>query len=148
MLSLDFREFIQSLNAHNVRYLVIGGFAVAIHGHPRYTKDLDVWLDSTSENATRIVMALADFGFGSVGLTEKDFSEEKQVIQLGYPPNRIDLLTYADGVDFEACYADRLTVDVGGVPVDFISLEKLKRNKRTTGRLQDLADLEALEEPK
>jgi predicted nucleotidyltransferase len=145
LLSQDFKEFIQSLNANDVQYLIIGGYAVAVHGHPRYTKDLDVWLESSETNALKVVKALQDFGFGSLGLSDKDFVEPELVIQLGYPPNRIDLLTYADGVAFTDCYQRRMMVEIGGVSVNFIGLEELKKNKLASGRPQDLADLSALE---
>lgn len=145
MLNQDFREFIGSLNDNQVRYLVIGGYAVALHGYPRYTKDMDVWLEMGAENAARTVKALEQFGFGSLGLQESDFLEPDQVIQLGYPPVRIDLITSAPGVEFGSCYASRVEVEIEGVVVNFIDLENLKRNKRASGRLQDLADLENLE---
>jgi hypothetical protein len=145
VLSLDFKEFIELLNANQVRYLVIGGYAIALHGHPRYTKDLDIWIEMTRDNAAQIVRALDQFGFGSLGLKEDDFLVADQIIQLGYPPNRIDLLTSAPGVDFETCYASRVCTDVDGVPINFIDLENLKKNKRSCGRKQDLADLEALD---
>lgn len=144
MLSQDFKEFIKSLNANQVRYLVVGGYAVAIHGHPRYTKDMDVWLELSPENAAQIVKALDQFGFGSLGLREEDFLDATQVVQLGYPPNRIDLILSLLGVDFDSCYQTRLQVPVEGVTVNFIDLENLKRNKKAVGRLQDLADLENL----
>ena len=92
VLSPDFREFLQSLNDNRVRYLVVGGYAVAAHGHPRYTKDLDIWFAVAPENLRRLIAALDQFGFSSLGLTEEDFSVPDQVIQLGYPPSRIDLL--------------------------------------------------------
>ena len=145
MLNQDFREFIQSLNDNGVRYLVIGGYAVALHGYPRYTKDMDVWIELSAENAARMVKALEQFGFGSLGLQASDFSEPDQVIQLGYPPARIDLITTAPGVEFESCYESRVEVEIEGVVVNFIDRESLKRSKRATGRLQDLADLENLE---
>jgi len=145
MLNRDFKEFIASLNESEVRYLVVGGYALAFHGHPRYTKDLDVWIWSDSSNAERVVAALAAFGFESLGLSADDFREPDQVIQLGYPPNRIDLLTSIAGVSFAESYPSRVTVDIGGVPVDFIDLANFKRNKAAAGRLQDLADLEELE---
>lgn len=144
VLSQDFKEFIQSLNDNHVRYLVIGGYAVAFHGHPRYTKDLDVWIDLSQENAERMVAALAQFGFASLGLQAKDFLDPDQVIQLGHPPNRIDILTALAGVDFENCYAKKVLTTIDGVEVTFIDLKNLKENKRTVGRLQDLADLEKL----
>lgn len=145
MLNQDFREFIQSLNANQVRYLVIGGYAVALHGYPRYTKDMDVWIEMTAENAAKMVKALDQFGFRSLGLKMNDFLEPHQIIQLGYPPARIDLITTPPGIDFESCYTSRVEVEIEGVIVNFIDLENLKRSKRAAGRLQDLADLENLE---
>lgn len=144
VLSQDFKEFVQSLNENSVRYLVIGGYAVAFHGHPRYTKDLDVWIELSQENARRMVIALEQFGFASLGLQEKDFLDPNQVIQLGYPPNRIDILAELVGVDFEKCYAQKISTTIDGVQVNFIDLKNLKENKKAVGRLQDLADLEKL----
>ena len=145
MLNQDFREFIQSLNDNQVRYLVVGGYAVAIHGYPRYTKDIDIWIDMNPQNARRIILALEQFGFGSLGLKQDDFLEADIIVQLGYPPRRIDLLTTLPGVDFETCYEDKIIVDIEGVPVNFIDLENLKQNKQSSGRAQDLADIENLE---
>ncbi len=144
MLNQDFREFVASLNASGVRYLVVGGYAVALHGHPRYTKDIDVWLEATPENAARVLVALDAFGFASSGIAQADFLIPDQIIQLGYPPNRIDLLTSLSGVDFADCYPARVQVDIDGVPVAFIDLENLKKNKRAAARTQDIADLENL----
>lgn len=145
ILSPDFKEFIQSLNDNNVRYLVVGGYAVALHGHPRYTKDLDIWFWLDQGNASLIVAALDQFGFGSLGLQPDDFMVADQIIQLGYPPNRIDMLTTVPGVEFEECYANRVIVELDGTDVNFIDLENLKKNKRASGRYQDLADLENLQ---
>jgi hypothetical protein len=144
LLNQDFREFIELLNNNDVRYLVVGGYAVALHGHPRYTKDIDIWIELTPENADRVVQALEQFGFGSLGLKPADFLEPSQVIQLGYPPRRIDLLTSLKGVDFNDCYQDRTTIVIEGMNIDFINLANLKKNKQATGRHQDLADLENL----
>ena len=144
MLSQDFKEFIESLNANGVRYLVVGGYAVALHGHPRYTKDMDIWVEMSQENATKMVKALEQFGFASLGLKEADFLVPDQIIQLGYPPNRIDILTTLSGVDFTLCYEARKMVKMEGVDVNFIDLENLKKNKLATGRHQDLADFENL----
>ena len=141
----DFREFAACLNAREVHYLIVGGYAVAFHGHPRYTKDFDVWIERSRDNIQRLLAALEDFGFGSVGLEGSDFVEPDQIIQLGYPPHRIDILTSLVGVEFEACYADRETVTVEQVELHFIGLEGLRLNKRASGRHQDLADLENLE---
>ena len=145
MLNQDFKEFIQSLNDNEVRYLVVGGYAVALHGNPRYTKDMDVWIEMSQENAANMVNALEQFGFGSLGLKAEDFLTPDQIIQLGYAPDRIDILTTLAGVTFEDCYASRVQTAIDEVNVNFIDLENLKKNKQATGRLQDLADLEKLE---
>ena len=112
MLNQDFKEFIQSLNDSGVRYLVVGGYAVALHGYPRYTKDMDVWVDMTADNASKILKALDQFGFGSLGVKELDFIVPNQMLQLGYPPGRIDILTTIPGVEFSECYTARATVEV------------------------------------
>lgn len=145
MLSKDFREFIKLLNENKVKYLVVGGYAVALHGHPRYTKDLDIWIELSPENAKKILLALEVFGFGSLDLKTDDFLEEDQVIQLGFPPNRIDIITALKDVTFKECYKSKLQVIIEDVEINFISLEDLKKNKRATGRPQDLADVENLE---
>ena len=145
MFSQDFKEFIESLNAKHVRYLVVGGYAVAIHGHPRYTKDLDIWVECNLQNAQAIIQALSQFGMGSLGLSEQDFLTPDQVVQLGYPPNRIDILVSISGVEFSECFPSRVEVLLDGVKVNFIDFEHLKLNKKASGRLQDLADLENLE---
>jgi predicted nucleotidyltransferase len=142
----DFKEFLECLAGRDVRYLVVGGYAVAAHGHPRYTGDLDLWVWTAAENAESLLTALDDFGFGSVGLVANDFTEPGRVVQLGYPPVRIDLLTSIDGVEFEGCFNRRVEVVVDGLPVPFIALDDLRRNKASSGRPQDLADLAALEE--
>jgi hypothetical protein len=145
-LDRDFREFIECCVAHEVRFLIVGGYAVAAHGHPRFTKDIDVWLWTDQRNAERLIAALDDFGFGSLGLTATDFTEPEVVIQLGYPPKRIDHLTSIDGVNFDACYPDRLVVDIeDGFSVPFIDRTNLLKNKRAAARPQDLADVAALE---
>ena len=144
MFNQDFKEFIQSLNDNQVRYLVVGGYAVALHGYPRYTQDIDIWIELSLENASRMVSALEQFGFGTLGLREQDFLEADTIIQLGYTPRRIDLLTTLTGVDFDQCYMVRIVVDMDGVPVNFIDMENLKKNKRATGRAQDTADIENL----
>ncbi len=145
MFNQDFKEFIESLNNNHVRYLVIGGYAVAVHGHPRYTKDLDIWVERNRENAQALIQALAQFGMGSLGLTENDFLEPDQVVQLGYPPNRIDILVTVSGIEFADCYPDRIKISLDGVEVNFLDIVNLKKNKKASGRLQDLADLENLE---
>jgi hypothetical protein len=146
MLNRDFREFIELLDSNKVKYLVLGGYAVAFHGHPRYTKDLDIWLESSEDNALRVLRALEEFGFGGMGLTKEDFLQKGQVIQLGFPPNRIDLINSPSGVDFTECYSSRIEIEFDGLKISVIDLESLKKNKKASGRLQDLADLEKLGE--
>ena len=144
VLDKDFREFIALLNANNVRYLVVGDYAVGFHGYPRYTKDLDVWIESTGENAERLTRALIEFGFGSAGLSVDDFTTEGEVVQLGYPPNRIDIVTSCEGVDFVDCYAAKNEMEVDGLRIDFIDIENLIKNKASVARPQDLADISNL----
>jgi hypothetical protein len=144
MLNNDFKEFAELLNAKGVDYLVVGGYALAAHGHPRYTGDIDFWVRPTADNIDRLISVLQDFGFASLGLTAEDF-EPDVVIQLGQPPRRIDLLTHIDGVEFEACYAQRERVEVDGHLLNIIGLVDFKTNKRATGRLKDQADLESLD---
>lgn len=144
-LSRGFRELLECFARHEVRFLIVGGWALAAHGHPRMTKDLDIWVLADSANADAVIEALEDFGFGDLDLTAEDFLESDMVVQLGYPPNRVDLLTSPDGVDFESCWADRLDVTMDGLDVPFIGLEGLKQNKRSSGRPQDLVDIQILE---
>ena len=144
VLNKDFREFIQLLNDHDVLYLVVGGYAVAFHGYPRYTKDIDLWIQLDKSNAEKILKVLQDFGFGSLELTVEDFLDPEQVIQLGYPPNRIDILTDIKGVDFTKCYSSKIEAAIEGTTVNFIDLDNLRKNKKATARHQDLADLENL----
>ena len=145
MLNQDFKEFIALLNQHNVQYIVIGGYALAFHGHPRYTKDIDIWIDAKEDNAKRVLDVLRDFGFGSVNLDIQDFISEENIIQLGYPPNRIDILTSAKGVVFGDCISSSHLIMIGDLEVRFLDIQNLIVNKQQTGRLQDLADVEALE---
>ena len=148
MLNRDFKEFIKLLNDNQVHYLVVGGYAVAVHGYPRYTKDMDVWLELSAENAAKILKALDQFGFGSLGLQIEDFLNPNQVVQLGHPPNRIDLILSLQGVDFSLCYQSRIQVSIDDIAVNFIDLENLRKNKKSVARLQDLADLENLSDKK
>jgi hypothetical protein len=145
-LNRDFSEFIASCAVHDVRFLIVGGYAVAAHGHPRFTKDLDVWIWVDEQNAHRLVSALDDFGFGSLGLTPADFLEEGIVVQLGYPPQRIDIITKVDGVEFGPCWDRRTEIEIGGRHVPFISADDLLANKKASGRPQDIADMAAIAE--
>ena len=144
VLNQDFKEFLQSLNANDVRYLIIGGYALAFHGHPRYTKDLDIWIDLDKNNAGKVVQALQDFGFASLGLAPDDFLEPDIVIQLGYPPSRIDLLVGLKGAVFEECYSNRQIRVIDGIEINVIDRTNLIRLKQEAGRHQDLADIDNL----
>ena len=142
----DFRELLALFNAHHVEYMIVGGYALAFHGAPRFTGDLDVLVKPDPENAQRILAALETFGFASVGLTPGDFSHPDQVVQLGVPPVRIDLLTSLTGTSWDEAFAGRTAGSYGDVPVYYIGREQFIANKRATGRKRDLADLEALGE--
>lgn len=146
MLNKDFREFIESLNSNGVRYLVLGGYALAFHGHPRYTKDLDIWLELSTPNAERTLAALADFGFSGLDLSTEDFMIKGMVVQLGYPPSRIGLINSPDGVEFEECWEKRIIVHLEGLAIPIIDIENFRKNKKESGRPQDLADLDAVSE--
>jgi hypothetical protein len=143
-LPQDFKEFFQSFNQHEVEYLLVGGYAVGYHGYPRATIDIDVWVASNRENARRVVAALEDFGFGSQMLAEELFLEADQVIRMGLPPMRIEILTSISGVEFYDAYEQRIEDVLDGVPVKLISLRHLKANKVAAARTKDLADLEEL----
>ena len=143
MLNRDFKEFAELLNAKGVDYLVVGGYALAAHGHPRYTGDIDFWVHPSADNLLRLLAVLQDFGFGSLGLTAADFDGD-MVVQLGRPPRRIDLLTVIDGVEFDTCWSRREQVELAGVRLPIIGLADFKANKQASGRLKDLADLESL----
>ncbi len=145
-LPQDWRLFIESLNSNGVEYLIVGAVALAHHGFPRYTGDLDVLVRSSPENAKRLEAALQNFGFGRLGLGAADFVTSYRVVQLGVPPNRIDILTSITGVSFEEAWEGRAEVELGGVRMNFIGRHALIKNKRSIGRPQDQADLEALGE--
>ncbi|MBP7936840.1 MAG: hypothetical protein KA354_19535 [Phycisphaerae bacterium] len=143
-LPRDFREFFQLLNANQVEYLLVGGYAVIYYGYPRSTGDLDVWVATNADNARKLLATLDQFGFGHAGATAEVLSEPNRVIRMGVPPLRIEIQTSISGATFADCYARRLIADLGGIPVPVISVEDLKRNKRAAGRHKDLTDLENL----
>ncbi|HKQ99147.1 MAG TPA: DUF6036 family nucleotidyltransferase [Pyrinomonadaceae bacterium] len=142
LLPPDFREFLQLLNSHDVKYLLVGGYAVGYYGYPRATADMDIWVATDSGNVENILAALAEFGFAKV--EPELFTKEQQVLRMGVPPLRIELLTGVSGVEFEDCYAQRVIANLGGVEVNLISLQDLKTNKVASGRYKDLNDLEHL----
>ncbi|MDX1637741.1 MAG: DUF6036 family nucleotidyltransferase [Balneolaceae bacterium] len=141
----DFEDFIKLLNEHEVRYLIVGAFAVSFHSRPRFTGDLDVYLDHYPENIETLLLALNDFGFESIGLSVKDFQEDN-IIQLGYEPNRINLLTGISGVAFGDAFHSRVKGNYGDETAWFISLDDLIKNKKASDRLKDKSDLELLEQ--
>ena len=143
MLNQDFKEFAELLNARGVEYLVVGGYALAAHGHPG---DIDFWVRLSQDNIRRLLGALQAFGFGSLALKVEDFDSDT-ILQLGQPPRRIDILTAIDGVDFDACFERRESAVLGGVPLNVIGLTDFIANKKASGRLKDQVDLEALDPP-
>ncbi len=144
-LDQDFKEFIELLNKHEVEYLLIGGYAVALHGYVRNTSDIDFWINNSKINAAKMIRVMDDFGFQSIQLKSSDFEKENVIIQLGYPPHRIDLLTTPEGVVFGECYPKRLeTTTTDGIKIPYIDLGNLKKNKKAAGRSQDLADIDHL----
>ncbi len=145
-LNQDFKEFIQLLNEKQVEYLVVGGYAVAFHGYPRYTGDIDIWVAISKENAEKVIQVLKDFGFGSLAISEEDFLKQDLVIQLGYEPIRIDILTSLTALSFAECYDFAVLANLDDLLVKFINLENLKKNKLATGRQKDLGDIENLPE--
>jgi len=140
----DFKEFLKLLNAQEVDYLLIGGYAVGYYGYPRVTADIDIWIAINPQNAAKVVAALKDFGFDLPELSDELFLKENQIIRMGVPPLRIEITTGISGVDFHECFAERQTVVLDNVEVKLISLKHLKINKRASGRYKDLNDLENL----
>ena len=143
-MNSDFKELLSLFNENKVSYLIVGGYAVMLHSEPRYTKDLDLWIETSSENAQRVFKALSDFGAPLAGLSAADFAQEDCFYQMGRPPVRVDILMAIDGVRFEEAWRKRLEVNFFGVPSFVISREDLILNKRIAGRPQDLIDADAL----
>ncbi|HEY3242127.1 MAG TPA: nucleotidyl transferase AbiEii/AbiGii toxin family protein [Phycisphaerae bacterium] len=144
-LQSDLRQFIELLNSVGVKYVIVGGYAVAFHGHPRYTGDIDFLVQVSDENARRIEEVLRQFGFGSLGLTAGDFLKPDVIVQLGYPPYRIDILTSAAGIDFDEAWNHRVSAPLDGTPTHFISRDLLLANKAAVGRTKDIADIDAIQ---
>lgn len=142
----DFRDLLALLNEHKVEYLIVGGYALAFHGAPRFTGDIDIFVRPNAQNGQRVLDALAAFGFQFPDLTAADFRETNSVVQLGVPPVRIDLITSISGVSWEDADASKDPGVFGDVPVHYIGRQQYVANKRATGRKKDLADIEALGE--
>jgi hypothetical protein len=143
-LPQDFKELLRLLNAHQVEYLLIGGYAVGYFGYPRATADMDIWIAINPVNAKKIVTVLKEFGFNLPDLSVELFLKEWQIIRLGVPPVRIEICTSISGVNFSQCYAEKVVGELDGEQVNLISLNHLKINKKASGRHNDLADLEHL----
>jgi hypothetical protein len=144
-LDKNLREFIELLNSRGVEYLVVGGHAVAFHGHPRFTADIDFFVAISPTNAEKLLDVLDAFGFGSLELKKGDFLEPGSIVQLGYPPNRIDIVTGIEAVTFTEAWNHRIAGTMDGIPVHFIGKDQLIKNKRAARRSKDLADADALE---
>ena len=140
----DFKEFLKLLKEHDVRYLLIGGYAVGYHGYPRATEDLDIWVAIHAENAQKLVSVLRDFGFDDPDLTPELFLQKPKIVRMGFPPMRLEITTSISGVDFDECYLARIVDELDGVEVKVIDLKNLKKNKKASGRTKDIADLEQL----
>lgn len=144
----DFVDFIDLLNLYKVDYMIVGAHALAYHGRPRHTGDLDIWIKPSVENASKMITVLQDFGFGSLGLEEQDFLKENYVTQLGYPPLRIDILNSISGVEFEEAYSNKIEGNVDGLNVNFINILEFIKNKEASGRKKDLGDIASLQKKK
>lgn len=140
----DFKELLGLFNEHNVEYLIVGGYALAFHGAPRYTGDLDIFVKPDIENAHRILVALAEFGFDSIGLTTEDFTHPDSVVQLGVPPVRVDLISSLTGVSWLEAFSGKVSGTYGDIQAPFIGRTQFIANKRAIGRKRDMADIEAL----
>jgi len=140
----DFKDFLRLLNSYEIEYLLVGGYAVGYHGYPRATGDMDVWIAVSETNAEKTAAAVREFGMPSDQVTRDLFLDSNKVIRMGVPPVRIQVITGASGVDFSTCYGKRQRIEIDGIPVNFISLDDLKKNKQASGRHKDLEDLEHL----
>lgn len=142
----DFNAFLKLLNAHGVKYLLVGGYAVGLHGYPRATGDIDLWVATSSDNADRVIAAIRSFGFDVPSLDASLITEDKQILRMGIPPRRIEVICTISGVDFDDCYTRRVETNLDGVAVQLIHLDDLKANKLAAGRDKDLVDLKYLPE--
>lgn len=145
-LENEFQEFLKSLNQNNVRYLLIGGYAVILNGHVRNTNDLDICVSPKQDNADRLVLALAEFGFDTPTLDASLFTRPRSVVRMGFPPLKIEILNYLEGREFEDAYSRRKLVKLDDLEISLINIDDLIINKKAVGRLQDLADVEKLEQ--
>jgi Nucleotidyl transferase of unknown function (DUF2204) len=143
-IHFEFKEFLRLLEAREVEYLVVGGYAVSFHGYVRPTLDFDVWVSPSEQNAKKVFQVLNEFGFPTTGMTETTLTEIGVGVRTGVPPLKLEVITFAEGLDFDAAYQNRIRVNLDGIDVNMLSLEDLKVNKRAVGRNKDLADLDHL----
>jgi hypothetical protein len=146
MLNEDYKDMLQSLLDNEVKFLIVGAYALAAYGYPRATGDFDIWVEASQENSKKILASLISFGSPTAGLTENTFMQEGIIFQIGVAPRRIDLITHIDGVDFNNAYPSRTIIVMEGLNLPFISKENLIKNKKSTGRDKDLIDAKHLEE--
>ncbi len=139
-LAKDFEDFIKLLNKHKVEYMIVGGYAMAFHGKPRYTGDLDIWINISESNAKKLLTVVNEFGLGSLGFQKEDFLQPGYISQIGYPPLRIDILNAIDGVEFNEAYAQRQKIEEGELEITYIGLRDLLKNKEASGRKRDKED--------
>ena len=147
-LQQDIREFVELLLSENVEFLLVGGYALAVHGAPRFTEDIDFLIHLSAENADRLIRVIEKFGFGDLDIGKDDFLKPAFVIQLGMAPNRIDLLTSIDGLEWEETWESKIEVEFNGLPIYVIGKDQLIKNKLASGRTKDLADAERLQQGK
>ena len=143
-LEKDYEDFLNLLNKNNVEYCIVGAFAIALYSIPRYTKDIDILINPTVDNAKKIIRVLKEFGFKNLNIGEEDFTKDGQIIQLGYEPIRIDILTSIDGCNFQEIWKNKIIGKYGNAKIFFIGIDELIKNKKATNRKQDQADLEIL----
>jgi hypothetical protein len=143
-LPQDFKEFLRLLNSKKIDYLLIGGYAVGYHGYPRATVDMDIWISIDENNVSKIIKVINEFGFNDPALSSEIFINQKKVVRMGVPPIRLEVLSEIDGINFEDCFSKKIIDKIDGVSVNIIDLESLKINKKASGRLKDLSDLEYL----
>lgn len=144
LLPPDFKEFLRLLNDHDVRYLLVGGLAVGLHGYPRSTSDMDIWIQTESRNIQLVIDVIRAFGFDTPNLSPVLFDRPRRILRMGHPPVRIEVMNSIDGVEFETCFVNRIDAEIDGITVPVISLSDLRQNKTASGRPKDLDDLEHL----
>ena len=143
-IPFDFKEFLKLLEARGAEYLVVGGYAVAFHGYPRPTSDFDIWISRKPKNAAKVFHVMNEFGFPTAGLTEKTFCESGIGTRMGVPPLLLEVFNFADGLDFDEAFRNRIRAVFDGIEVNILSLDDLRKNKQAVGRNKDLADLDHL----